>query len=160
MFNRDLGVLDMNIYDYESLFGIHFNMNKKNRLEYGDSQMTHAMLLTGVNINKSKPEKWKIENSWGTKSGNNGYLLMTDKWFDEYTYEVVIDKKYLNKKIINRKIPAFHFLNFLILMILDFFFLKLTRILSVYALKRCSSFLIYYYDLFQALKFLVSLHIY
>ena len=57
--------------------------------------------MTGVNINKSKPEKWKIENSWGTKSGNNGYLLMTDKWFDEYTYEVVIDKKYLNKKIIN-----------------------------------------------------------
>ena len=101
MFNRDLGVLDMNIYDYKSLFGIYFNMNKKNRLEYGDSQMTHAMLLTGVNINKSKPEKWKIENSWGTKSGNNGYLLMTDKWFDEYTYEVVIDKKYLNKKIIN-----------------------------------------------------------
>ena len=98
--SRDLGVLDMGIYDYENVFQTSFKMNKQTRLEYGDSEMTHAMLLTGVDVKKRKSTKWRIENSWGTKGGNNGYLLMTDEWFDEYTYEVVIDKKYLNKKLL------------------------------------------------------------
>ena len=99
-FSRDMGVLDMGIYDYENIFQTSFNMNKQTRLEYGDSEMTHAMLLTGVDIKKRNSTKWKIENSWGTKSGNQGYMMMTDEWFDEYTYEVVIDKKYLNKKLL------------------------------------------------------------
>ena len=99
-FNREEGVLDMGIYDYENIFQIPFKMNKKTRLEYGDSEMTHAMLLTGVDIKKQKSIKWKIENSWGIKSGNKGYMMMTDEWFDEYTYEVVIDKKYLNKRLL------------------------------------------------------------
>ena len=98
-FSRDMGVLDMGIYDYENVFQTSFNMNKQTRLEYGDSEMTHAMLLTGVDIKKRNSTKWKIENSWGTKSGNQGYMMMTDEWFDEYTYEVVIDKKYQNKKL-------------------------------------------------------------
>ncbi len=99
-FNRDMGVLDMGIYDYENVFQTSFKMNKQTRLEYGDSEMTHAMLLTGVDIKKRNSTKWKIENSWGTKSGNQGYMMMTDEWFDEYTYEVVIDKKYLNKRLL------------------------------------------------------------
>jgi len=99
-FNREQGVLDMGIYDYENIFQIPFKMNKKARLEYGDSEMTHAMLLTGVDIKKRNPTKWKIENSWGIKSGNKGYMMMTDEWFDEYTYEVVVDKKYLSKKLL------------------------------------------------------------
>ncbi len=99
-FSRDLGVLDMGIYDYENVFQTSFKMNKQTRLEYGDSEMTHAMLLTGVDIKKRNSTKWKIENSWGTKSGNQGYMMMTDEWFDEYTYEVVIDKKYLNKRLL------------------------------------------------------------
>ena len=99
-FNRDMGILDMGIYDYENVFQTSFKMNKQTRLEYGDSEMTHAMLLTGVDIKKRNSTKWKIENSWGTKSGNQGYMMMTDEWFDEYTYEVVIDKKYLNKKLL------------------------------------------------------------
>jgi bleomycin hydrolase len=99
-FNRDMGVLDMGIYDYENVFQTPFKMNKQKRLEYGDSEMTHAMLLTGVDIKKRKSIKWKIENSWGTKSGNQGYMMMTDEWFDEYTYEVVVDKKYLNKRLL------------------------------------------------------------
>ena len=99
-FSRDMGVLDMGIFDYENVFQTSFKMNKKTRLEYGDSEMTHAMLLTGVDIKKRNSIKWKIENSWGPKSGNQGYMMMTDKWFDEYTYEVVIDKKYLNKKLL------------------------------------------------------------
>ncbi len=99
-FSRDMGVLDMGIYDYENVFQTSFKMNKQTRLEYGDSEMTHAMLLTGVDIKKRNSTKWRIENSWGTKSGNQGYMMMTDEWFDEYTYEVVIDKKYLNKRLL------------------------------------------------------------
>jgi len=100
MFHRDLGVMINDIYDYESFFGVNSNMDKATKLEYGDSQMTHAMLFTGVNLIKNKPTKWRVENSWGTKGGDKGYFLMSDNWFDEYNYEVVVDKKYLSKKIL------------------------------------------------------------
>tara|TARA_B100002051_G_scaffold53977_1_gene49454 strand:+ start:1060 stop:2400 length:1341 start_codon:yes stop_codon:yes gene_type:complete len=100
MFHRDLGVMDMDLYDYEALLGTDFGMDKGTRLEYGDSLMTHAMLFTGVDIAKGKSTKWRVENSWGTKGGSKGYYLMTDKWFDEYNYEVVVDKKYLPKRIL------------------------------------------------------------
>ena len=99
-FSREQGVLDIGIYDYENVFQTDFKMNKQTRLEYGDSEMTHAMLLTGVDIKKRNSTKWKIENSWGTKSGNNGYMMMTDEWFDEYTYEIVVDKKYISKRLL------------------------------------------------------------
>ena len=99
MFHRELGVMDNALYDYKSFFGVDSNMDKATRLEYGDSQMTHAMLFTGVDIKNNKPTKWRVENSWGPKGGGDkGYYLMTDEWFDEYNYEVVIDKKYLSKK--------------------------------------------------------------
>ena len=99
-FSREQGVLDIGIYDYENVFQTDFKMNKQTRLEYGDSEMTHAMLLTGVDIKKRNSAKWKIENSWGTKSGNKGYMMMTDEWFDEYTYEIVVDKKYISKRLL------------------------------------------------------------
>ena len=76
-------------------------MDKKTKLEYSDSVMTHAMLLTAVDVLGKQIIKWRIENSWGKKGGDKGYLLMSDKWFDEYTYEVVIDKKYLPKRILD-----------------------------------------------------------
>ena len=101
MFHRDLGVMDMSLYDYELLFGTDFNIDKQVKLEYGDSVMTHAMLLTAVDIKGSQSSKWRIENSWGVKGGDKGYMLMTDKWIDEYTYEVVIDKKYLGKQVLD-----------------------------------------------------------
>ena len=101
MFHRDLGVMDMDLYDYELLFDTNFAIDKKTKLEYGDSVMTHAMLLTAVDIKGRQSIKWRIENSWGDKGGDKGYLLMTDKWFDEYTYEVVIDKKYLPDRVLN-----------------------------------------------------------
>ena len=100
MFHRDLGVMDMDLYDYDLLFNTKFLMDKKTKLEYGDSIMTHAMLLTAVDMQGKESIKWRIENSWGDKGGDKGYLLMTDKWFDEYTYEVVVDKKYIPKKIL------------------------------------------------------------
>ena len=101
MFNRDLGIMDMKLYDYENLFNTSFEMNKSTRLEYGDSMMTHAMLFTGVDIKQNKPQKWRVENSWGNKNGDKGYYLMSDDWFDEYNYEVVVDKKYLTNKILS-----------------------------------------------------------
>jgi len=100
MFHRDLGVMDMDLYDYESLLGTDFLMDKGTRLEYGDSLMTHAMVFTGVDIVNGKPTKWRVENSWGEKGGNKGYFLMTDNWFDQYNYEVVVDKKYLPRRIL------------------------------------------------------------
>ncbi len=100
MFHRDLGVMYNGLYKYDLLFGIDFNMDKATKLEYGDSQMTHAMVFTGVDLNKNKPTKWRVENSWGNKGGDKGYYLMTDDWFDEYNYEVVIDKKYMSKKML------------------------------------------------------------
>jgi len=109
MFHHELGVMDMSLYDYELLFGTEFKMDKKTKLEYGDSVMTHAMLLTAVDMKGNQSLKWRIENSWGDKGGDKGYLLMTDSWFNEYTYEVVIDKKYLPNnilKIFDRK-PIF-----------------------------------------------------
>ena len=100
MFHRDLGIMDVDLYDYESLFDTKFLMDKGKRLEYGDSLMTHAMLFTGVDIFKGKSTKWRVENSWGTKGGDKGYYQMSDKWFDEFNYEVVVDKKYLPKRIL------------------------------------------------------------
>ena len=100
MFNRELGIMDMNLYDYEKLFDTKFKMNKASRLEYGDSAMTHAMLFTGVDLKRNTPRKWRVENSWGDKNGDKGYYLMSDSWFDEYNYEVVVDKKYLSNKIL------------------------------------------------------------
>ena len=100
MFHRDIGIMYEGIYKYDLLFGSKFSMTKATKLEYGDSQMTHAMLFTGVDLYKSKPTKWRVENSWGAKGGDKGYYLMTDDWFDEYNYEVVIDKKYLPKKML------------------------------------------------------------
>jgi len=99
MFHRDVGVMDTDLYNYELTFGTNSEMDKSTRLEYGDSQMTHAMLFTGVDIKSKKPTKWRVENSWGPKGGCKGYYLMTDNWFNQYNYEVVIDKKYLPERI-------------------------------------------------------------
>ena len=101
MFHRDLGVMDTKLYDYESVFGTDFLMDKAARLEYGDSLMTHAMVFTGVDILDGKPTKWRVENSWGNKGGSKGYYLMSDDWFSEYNYEVVVKRKYLPKEVLD-----------------------------------------------------------
>ena len=101
-FHRDLGVMDIDLFNYDSFYNINFGMDKASRLEYGDSQMTHAMLFTGVDLDsKNKPLKWRVENSWGNKGGDKGYHIMTDKWFDEYNYEVVVHKKHIPKKLLD-----------------------------------------------------------
>ena len=95
-FHRTLGVMDMKLFNYELFYGTNFDLDKAGRLEYGDSQMTHAMLITGVDLDsKNRPIKWRVENSWGNKNGDKGYHIMSDSWFDEYNYEIVVHKSYL-----------------------------------------------------------------
>jgi len=100
MSNRDYGIMDTQIYNYEDVFDISFDLSKGDRLIYGESLLTHAMVFTGVNLNNQKPTKWKVQNSWGEKPGNKGFFIMSDKWFEEFNYEVVINKKYLSKELL------------------------------------------------------------
>ena len=106
--DRDRGRLDLDNYDYESLFGIEFPMNKAERISTGASASTHAMTLSGVDLDKDgKPKKWLIENSWGRRA-NDGYLIMTDPWMDEYLFRLVAEKQYVPKKVtetLNSKTP-------------------------------------------------------
>ena len=76
---------------------MQLNMTKAEMLDYKESAMNHAMVLTGVNLVDEKPTRWKIENSWGEKIGNKGYFIASDSWFDEYTYVVAVHKKYLSE---------------------------------------------------------------
>lgn len=86
----------LNNFDYNGTLGVKFGMNKAQRLDYGTSQMTHAMVFLGVNLDENgKPNRWKVENSWGDKSGQDGYYIMSDAWFDEYNYQVVVNKKHM-----------------------------------------------------------------
>lgn len=85
-------------YDYENTFDTDLSMSKAEMLDTRESAMNHAMVLTGVNLVNNKPNRWKIENSWGDKVANKGYYICSDTWFDKYVFEAVVDKKYLNKK--------------------------------------------------------------
>ncbi|PVX50019.1 bleomycin hydrolase [Balneicella halophila] len=96
--NKDLGYSDIYNYDFESLYGVEFGMNKAQRIKTYDSGSTHAMTLIAVDLKDDKPVKWQFENSWGASAGHNGYLTFTDKWFDEYMFRVVINKKYIDAK--------------------------------------------------------------
>lgn len=98
--DRDLGVMDLEIHDTALLYGVTPSIDKAGRLAYGHSQMTHAMVFTGVDLDEAgQPLKWRVENSWGDKCGDKGFLQMTDRWFDEYMYEVVVDKRHVSPKI-------------------------------------------------------------
>ncbi len=92
--DRERGVLDVNNYDYGSLLGTTFGMDKRQRILTHSSASSHAMTLVAVDLDADgKPVKWMVENSWGP-GANNGHLIMTDRWFDEYMFRLVVDKKY------------------------------------------------------------------
>lgn len=96
------GLLDPDNYDYESLMGTTFGMDKKQRIQTFSSGSSHAMTLMAVDLDKAgKPKKWMVENSWGSASGYRGHLIMTDKWFDEYMFRVVAEKKYVPAKVLD-----------------------------------------------------------
>ncbi|WP_297643889.1 C1 family peptidase [uncultured Bacteroides sp.] len=90
------GLLDVKNYDYESLMGTTFGMDKKQRIQTFASGSSHAMTLMAVDLNKDgKPVKWMVENSWGAGSGYQGHLIMTDEWFNEYMFRLVVETKYV-----------------------------------------------------------------
>lgn len=94
--NGKTGILSLQNYDYESLFGTNFPMTKAERISTFASASSHAMTLMAVDLDANgKPTKWMVENSWGATSGHNGHLIMTDEWFDEYSFRLVVDKKYI-----------------------------------------------------------------
>lgn len=102
-FDRTRGVLDLGNYDYASLFGTTFGMNKAERIETFDSGSTHAMTLTAVDLDsQSNPLKWKVENSWGAAYGQNGCLIMTNEWFNEYMFRLVVDRRYASEETLKQ----------------------------------------------------------
>ena len=98
MLMRKRGIMGMHSFDYEKLLGASFGMDKAQRLDTGESMLTHAMVFLGVNLNENgQPNRWKVENSWSDERGQDGYYIMTDEWFDQFNYQVVVNKKYLSK---------------------------------------------------------------
>lgn len=92
-------MLDTKAVDYEALFNVDLKLSKEDALDYGYSMMTHAMTFTGVQMNGNEPLRFKVENSWGEKFGYKGHFVMTSDWFDQYVYQVVVNKKYLPEKL-------------------------------------------------------------
>lgn len=96
------GTLDLANYNYDELFGIEFGMDKRERVMTFDSGSSHAMTLKAVDLDKDgNPIKWQVENSWGANSGFQGTLIMTDQWFNEYMFRLVVDKKYVPAKVLD-----------------------------------------------------------
>jgi len=99
--DRDMGVMDTALFDYDLVYGRDGSdgLDKAGRLMYGQSLMTHAMVFTGVDLDeKGRPRKWRVENSWSDKPGDKGFFQMSDPWFDEYNFEVVVHKSHVPKK--------------------------------------------------------------
>lgn len=97
--NSERGLLDLNNYDYSSLMGTSFGMDKKQRIQTFASGSSHAMTLMAVDLDKQgHSTKWMVENSWGATSGYQGHLIMTDEWFNEYMFRLVIETKYATAK--------------------------------------------------------------
>ena len=97
--DRKKGIMDTNLYHQDELFDVDFSMSKAERLDYGESMMTHAMVLTGVDLVDGQPTKWKVENSWGDKVGEKEFFVMSDDWMEEFCYQIVVNKKYLPKDL-------------------------------------------------------------
>jgi bleomycin hydrolase len=88
MMSNEYGVWDARLYDLPSVYDADFTLGKADRLVYHETQMTHAMLFTGVDVVDGAPRKWRVENSWGTDKGKDGFYTMNDSWFDEYVFEI------------------------------------------------------------------------
>ena len=97
---RKRGLWDAELYDLKGLYGIQFGMEKADRLRFGQTMMTHAMLFTGVDVVDGKPRRWRVENSWGSEdSGEKGFYTMNDNWYDEHMFEIAAPKDYLTDEM-------------------------------------------------------------
>ena len=97
--HRNLGLWDAKLFDYASVYGADFSLDKAARLEYHQTSMTHAMMFTGVDVVDGSPRRWRVENSWDDKVGNKGFFLMNDSWFAEYMFEIAVPKEYLSPEL-------------------------------------------------------------
>ncbi|KAI0949686.1 hypothetical protein AcW1_009219 [Taiwanofungus camphoratus] len=101
--DRDLGIMDTALFEYESAFDITLGLSKADRLRTSESAMTHAMVISGVHLDPAtgKPVRYKVENSWGDAPGNKGYFMMTNAWFEQFVYQVVVPKAFAPKELVN-----------------------------------------------------------
>lgn len=97
--DRKSGTLQGNLYDLSALFNTDMTLDKANRFATREAEVTHAMVLTGVDLVDGQPTKWKVENSWGKENGHDGYFVADEAWFTDYAYEVVIKKSLLTPEI-------------------------------------------------------------
>jgi len=95
--DRKVGVWDDQSYDMDNMLEMSLYLSKEDQLDYSQSAMNHAMVITAVNLDQGQPNRWKIENSWGDANGNKGYYLASDTWFDQFVYQAVIHQKYLSE---------------------------------------------------------------
>jgi aminopeptidase C len=93
--HRKEGLLDDHLYETDALFDTKSTMTKAQRLQYHEGSVSHAMTLTGVDLIHDQPTKWRVENSWGKDNGQDGYFVMNNGWFNEFVYEVVVNKQYV-----------------------------------------------------------------
>ena len=94
--NSQSGIMDTDLIDYELGFNIQLGLTKAQRLETGESAMTHAMVLTAVHLDKNgEPVRWRVQNSWGEGAGTKGWFVMSDRWMDQFVYQAVVDPKYV-----------------------------------------------------------------
>ncbi|MBC1933546.1 aminopeptidase C [Listeria seeligeri] len=98
---RSSGIMDTDIFLTNQTFGFKTKMTKAERLDYKHSMLTHAMVLTGINVADGEVNRWKVENSWGEAIGNKGYFVASDAWMDEFTFQIVVQKKYLSEELLN-----------------------------------------------------------
>ncbi|WP_152185231.1 aminopeptidase C [Segeticoccus rhizosphaerae] len=99
MSNGDLGIWDAALYDYASVYGTAFDLDKADRLLHGEAMMTHAMLFTGVDVVDGKPRKWRVENSWGDEKADSGFFTMNDSWFAEHVFEIAVRRNRLPQEL-------------------------------------------------------------
>ncbi|CAN9364469.1 unnamed protein product [Alternaria alternata] len=93
------GIMDTDLFEYELGFNIKLGMSKAERLQTGESQMTHAMVLTAVHVVDGKPVRWRVENSWSERAGDKGYFVMSDAWMDEFVYQAVVDPSVVSSSV-------------------------------------------------------------
>jgi len=100
--DSNLGIMDLKLFDYDTAFNIKLGMTKKQRLQVNETAMTHAMVICGVHVDPEtgKPVRYKVENSWGERSGEKGWFMMTDDWFSEYVFQIVVPKAFAPKELV------------------------------------------------------------
>lgn len=97
--DKESGIMDHDLYLFEKLIGTELPWSKEKRLDYGESCLSHAMVLTGVDLDDNgQPVNWRVENSWGKDRGKDGQFSMSDEWFDQFVYQIMTDKKYIEAK--------------------------------------------------------------